>query len=256
DDEDLILEEATTIETENETVLKKLYNENRTIVDIDSIPEHVQNAFVAIEDRRFYEHAGLDFRSVPRAVFRDILAMNKVEAASTITQQLAKNISLQNDKTWLRKTKEVMAAIYLECHYSKKKILELYMNQMYFGHGVYGVEEAAQLFFSKSASQLTVSEGALLAGLAKSPTTYSPIDHPEKASDRRNTVLHAMEKMGVISTETRLEEQGKTLGLDIQETKIYSEMDSYIDMVMKEAADKYQLSIRELQRGGYKIITN
>src|SRR5699024_750233 len=96
DDEDLILEEATTIETENETVLKKLYNENRTIVDIDSIPEHVQNAFVAIEDRRFYEHAGVDFRSVLRAVFRDILAMKKVEGASTITQQLAKNISLQN----------------------------------------------------------------------------------------------------------------------------------------------------------------
>src|SRR5699024_11009518 len=255
-DEDLIFEETTTIEIEDGSFLKKIYNEHRTSVDIEEVPEHVQDAFVAIEDRRFYNHSGVDFKSVSRAVYRDLLSMKKVQGASTITQQLAKNISLENDKTWLRKTKEVMAAIYLERHFSKKKILELYMNQMYFGHGVYGVEEASQLFFSKPVSELTVSEGALLAGLAKSPTIYSPIDHPEKASDRRNTVLHAMEKMGVISTETRLEEQGKTLGLDIQETKIYSEMDSYIDMVMKEAADKYQLSIRELQRGGYKIITN
>lgn len=256
DDEDLILEETTTIETEDGTVLKKIYNEHRTSVDIEEVPEHVQDAFVAIEDRRFYNHSGVDFKSVSRAVYRDLLSMKKVQGASTITQQLAKNISLENDKTWLRKTKEVMAAIYLERHFSKKKILELYMNQMYFGHGVYGVEEASQLFFSKPVSELTVSEGALLAGLAKSPTIYSPIDHPDKALERRNVVLDAMSGMKAISTDTRLKEQGKTLGLNIQEEETTTEMDSYIDMVMKEAADKHQLPIRELQRGGYRIVAN
>src|SRR5699024_11463006 len=99
---------------------------------------------------------------------------------------------------------------------SKKKILELYLNQMYFGHGVYGIEEASQLFFSKSVKQLTISEGALLAGLAKSPIVYSPIDYPEKASNRRNTVLYAMEQMGVISTETRLEERSEVRRLETE----------------------------------------
>src|SRR5699024_12270452 len=108
-----------------------------------------------------------------RAIFKDLLAMEKVEGASTITQQLAKNLFLTNDKTWMRKTKEAMASIYLERNYSKTGILELYMNQMYFGEGVYGIEKAAQLYFSKSASDLNVSEGAMLAGMAKAQNGYS-----------------------------------------------------------------------------------
>lgn len=256
DDEDLILDEATTIEAADGSVLKKVYDENRTPVDIDKVPDHVQDAFVAIEDKRFFEHAGVDFNSVVRALSRDITAMEKTEGASTITQQLAKNISLQNDKTWLRKTKEVMGAIYLERTLSKDKILELYMNQMYFGHGVYGVEEASQYFFSKSAGDLSVAEGALLAGLAKSPNAHSPVDHPEKAKERRNVVLDRMDEMGAVSTDIRLKEQRKTLGLDIQKEKSYKGMESYIDMVTKEAAEKYQLSMQELKRGGYRIVSN
>lgn len=256
DNEALILDATTTIETEDGELLGELYNENRKLISIENIPDHVQNAFIAIEDRRFYKHAGIDFKSVIRAVYKDILAGGKVEGASTLTQQLAKNLFLHNDKTWTRKAKEVMAASYLERRLSKDDILELYLNQMYFGQGIYGVETAAQRFFSKSAEELSIAEGALLAGLAKAPNGYSPTAHPDKALERRNVVLQAMEDAAYIDTEQRLEEQGKTLGLDVYEREVKSWAASYIDLVMKEAADDHQLSIDELKRGGYRIVVN
>ncbi|WP_164669557.1 transglycosylase domain-containing protein [Virgibacillus doumboii] len=256
DEEDLILDATTTIETGEGEIIGELYNENRIPVSIKEIPDHVQNAFVAIEDRRFYDHAGVDFQSVVRAVYRDIIAMAKVEGASTITQQLAKNLFLHNDKTWMRKTKEVMAAIHLEREFSKKRILELYLNEIYFGHGVYGVEAASQKFFSKSVEDLNLAEGALLAGLAKAPNGYSPIDHPEKAKARRNIVLQAMDGTGEISTEKRVQVQGKSLGLQVKERKPNPWADSYIDLVLQEAEDKFQLPIDELKRGGYRIVVN
>lgn len=256
DEEDLILDAATTIETQDGEVIAKVYYENRNPLSINQVPEYVKNAFIAIEDRRFYEHAGVDLTSVIRAVLKDIIAMEKVEGASTITQQVAKNLFLYNDKTWMRKTKEVMAAIYFERHFSKEKILELYLNKIYFGHGVYGIEAASQLFYSKPASKLSLAEGALLAGLAKAPNGYSPINYPEKALKRRNTVLKAMDRAGMLSTEQRLEEAGKTLGLDVREDDPKPWADSYVDLVMKEAADKYKLSIDALKRGGYRIVAN
>ncbi|RDW19913.1 transglycosylase domain-containing protein [Oceanobacillus chungangensis] len=254
--EALILDTTTTLETTDGEVIGKLYNENRTLVPIDQIPDHVKDAFIAIEDQRFYEHAGVDIKSVFRAIYKDILAMSKVEGASTITQQLAKNLFLYNDKTWTRKTKEVMAAIYLEQKLSKDEILELYLNEIYFGNGLYGIETASNYFFSKSVHDLSIAEGALLAGLAKAPNGYSPINHPDKALNRRNTVLYSMEAAGMISTETRLTEEGKTIGLAILELEANPWADSYIDLVMKEASEKYQLSIDALKRGGYRIIIN
>lgn len=256
DEEKLILDATTTVETVDGKVIGELYHENRTPVSLDKIPTHVKEAFIAIEDGRFYKHAGIDVKAVTRAVYRDIIALGKVEGASTITQQLAKNLFLYNDKTWMRKTKEVMAAIYLEREFSKDEILELYLNSIYFGHGLYGVEAASQKFFSKSVEDLTVAEGALIAGLAKAPNGYSPINNPDKAMTRRNLVLKVMDEADVISTENRLKEQGKTLGLDVQEKQINPWVDSYIDLVMKEAAEKHQLTINELKRGGYRIVVN
>ncbi|QKY68518.1 transglycosylase domain-containing protein [Lentibacillus sp. CBA3610] len=256
DEEGLTLDVTTTIETSDGTVIGKLYEENRIPIALEAIPEHVQEAFIAVEDRRFYDHSGVDFISVVRAVYRDIIAMAKVEGASTITQQLAKNLFLTNDKTWLRKTKEVMAAIHLERNLSKNEILELYLNEIYFGQGVYGLEAASQKFFNKSAEDLTLSEGTLLAGMAKAPNGYSPIDHPEKAENRRNVVLQVMEDTGNISAEERLEAQGKTLGLDVQEYEPKPWAASYIDLVLKEAEDKYHISVDELQRGGYRLEVN
>ncbi|RLL45025.1 PBP1A family penicillin-binding protein [Oceanobacillus piezotolerans] len=255
-EEDLILNTTTTIETTDGEVIETLYHENRDYFSIEKIPQHVQDAFIAIEDRRFYDHAGIDMKSITRAVIKDIMAMSKVEGGSTITQQLAKNLFLYNDKTWSRKIKEVMAAIYLEKKLTKDEILELYLNEIYFGHGVYGVETASQFFFSKPVADLSVAEGALLAGLAKAPNGYSPINHPEKALDRRNTVLYAMDEAEKISTEARLSEQGKTLGLNVQEKEEMPWLASYVDLATKEAADKYQLSIDELRRGGYRIVVS
>jgi len=256
DEENLVLDARTTLETREGEVIGTLYNENRTLLPIDEIPEYVQQAFISIEDRRFYDHAGVDFKSVVRAVARDIIAMDKVEGASTITQQVAKNLFLTNDKTWMRKTKEVMAAIYLEQEYSKDHILELYLNEIYFGNGLYGLEAASNHFFSKSASDLTIAEGATLAGLAKAPNGYSPIEHPEKALERRNVVLHAMENTGTLSMEQKLQEQNKPLGLDLKNKEETPWLDSYIDLVIREAAEEHQLSLDELRRGGYQIVVN
>ncbi|SDQ86725.1 transglycosylase domain-containing protein [Virgibacillus salinus] len=256
DEEELILDATTTIETSDGNIIGKLYNENRIPVNIEEIPGHVTEAFVAVEDRRFYDHGGVDFQSVVRAVYRDIIAMAKVEGASTITQQLAKNLFLHNDKTWMRKTKEVMAAIHLERKYSKDEILELYLNEIYFGQGLYGIETASQTFFSKSVKDLNVTEGALLAGLAKAPNGYSPVDHPKKAKARRNVVLKAMDDTGKISTEKRMSSQGKTLGLKVKKNKPNPWTDSYNDLVLQEAKEEYNLSNNELKRGGYRIVVN
>ncbi|TQS76633.1 penicillin-binding protein [Ornithinibacillus gellani] len=256
DEAALVLDAATVFETEDGEEIGSLYHEYRLPVEIKTVPKHVQQAFIAIEDRRFHKHAGVDFKSVARAVYRDILAGGKVEGASTITQQVAKNLFLSQDKTWLRKTKEIMAAIYLEKEYSKDNILELYLNSIYFGHGVYGIEAASEKYFSKSVQDLTVSEGALLAGLGKSPNNYSPINHPERALERRNIVLRAMESAGVLDTAERLQEQGKTLGLNVKEKKDRPWLASYIDLAAKEAAERYKLSMNELRRGGYRIVVH
>ncbi len=256
DDDKFLLDATTTIETEEGQIIGRLYNENRKLTTLGDIPEHVRQAFIAIEDRRFYGHAGVDFRSVFRAVYKDILAMAKVEGASTITQQLAKNLFLTNDKTWLRKTKEVMAAVYLEQTLSKDKILELYLNEIYFGHGVYGIATAAEYYFSKNIKDLTVDEGAMLAGMAKAPNGYSPINHPEKAKSRRNTVLHAMEATGVLTSKQLATEEEKPLGLEVNKWNPSPWTASYVDYVMKEAASKHDMSLEELKRGGYRIIVN
>ncbi|MGJ9459339.1 transglycosylase domain-containing protein [Oceanobacillus sp. CF4.6] len=255
-DEDLILDATTTIETRDGEVVDTLYNENRTMVSIDQVPEYLIDAFVAVEDRRFYDHEGVDIKSIMRAIYKDILAMSKVEGASTITQQLAKNLFLYNDKTWTRKMKEAMAAIYLERHLSKDEILELYMNEIYFGQGLYGVGAASNYLFSKKVEDLTLSEAALIAGLVKAPNGYSPINHPDKALERRNIVLQSMEDAGYISSEMERNEQKKTLGLLVQEDEPTPWTDSYIDLVMKEAAEEHQLSVDQLKSGGYRIIVN
>lgn len=252
----MVLPAKSIVQSGDGEVIGEIYHQNRSLADIDEVPEHVLQAFIAIEDRRFFKHGGIDVKSISRAIFKDIIARDKVEGASTITQQVVKNLFLSNDKTWMRKTKEAMAAIYMERHFSKEQILELYLNESYFGQGVYGIETAAQHYFSKSAKSLTVAEGALLAGMVKGPNGYSPISHPDKALQRRNLVLKAMREAGMISMKKCLQEQGKTMGLHLQKNEERPWMDSYIDLVMKEAAANNQLSLEELKRGGYRITAN
>lgn len=253
-DNEIVLPATTTIVDEKGTVLWELYEEYRKPIPLDQIPDHVQQAFIAVEDRRFYSHGGVDFQSIIRAIYRDIIAMSKVEGGSTITQQLAKNLFLTNEKTWLRKTKEVMVSLYLERELTKDEIMELYLNTIYFGHGAYGIEAAAERFFSKQASELTLEEGALLAGLVKAPNSYSPIEHPEKAKQRRDIVLQLMTDVEMISENEREKAQAADITLKVQERKRPQYVESYIDLVLKEAAEEHNLSIEELQRGGYRIV--
>src|SRR5690625_4832350 len=215
DDEKLIITPPTTIETEDGEIIWFLYDEFRLPVDIDQIPKHVQDAFIAIEDKRFYTHTGVDLRSIVRAVYRDIIARDKVEGASTITQQLAKNMFLTNDKSWWRKIKEAMIALYLEREFTKEQILEMYLNVIYFGQGQYGLEAASNKYFHKSVEELTLEEGALLAGIIKAPNGYSPINHPEKALNRRNVVLDSTEEQGYITKKELKTARSKELSLNI-----------------------------------------
>ncbi len=253
-EKDLILDEMTTVETADGEVIERIYTKNRQVVSIDQVPDHVQEAFTAVEDSRFREHSGVDFKGILRAVYKDIIAMKKVEGASTITQQLAKNVFLTNEKTWMRKTKEVMAALYLERNFTKDEILELYLNRIYFGEGTYGIEAASRHYFQTSVSDLSIAQGALLAGLPKAPNTYSPFENPEAAEERRNVVLARMYDVGSIDAAVLKQMQGTTLAVERDEDTEETWSNSYVDLVIQEAAEKYHISRDELKRGGYQII--
>lgn len=256
DENKLAIAPPTTIETEDGEIIWYLYDQYRLPVDLEEVPEHVQEAFVMTEDKRFYSHSGVDFRSIVRAVYKDIIARDKVEGGSTITQQLAKNLFLTNDKSWLRKTKEVMIALYLEREFTKSEILEMYLNVIYFGQGQYGIEAASNKFFYKSVEDLNLEEAALLAGLVNAPNGYSPVDHPEKALKRRNLVLQRMYEGDVITKEEMEEAQGKEIELKLSQRKFNPAYQTYVDMVIKEASEIYDISQEELKTNRYRIITS
>lgn len=253
DEKMLVMNSATKLVDKDGELITKLFLENRDLVPIEEVPEHVQNAFVAVEDTRFYQHHGIDLRAIFRALYKDIMAGSKVEGGSTITQQLAKNVFLSNDKTWLRKTKEVIIAINLEKKYSKSALLEMYLNRIYFGHGAYGVQAASKLYFNKNVSELSVEEGALLAGIPKAPSTYSPILNVDKSKNRRDLILSIMETRGYLKAEEAVRYQGKTIQLDIHQLSNEPALMTYIDMIFLEANTRYGLSNEELLRGGYTI---
>ncbi|MBQ6132323.1 MAG: PBP1A family penicillin-binding protein [Selenomonadaceae bacterium] len=173
--------------------------ENRVPVKIEQIPMNLQNAFVAIEDNRFYEHKGVDPRGLARAAYTNIVSQEIAEGGSTITQQLAKNAYLTQDRTYKRKIQEIFLALQLEKQYTKQEILELYLNQIYFGQGAYGVQAAAKTYFGKNVEDLTLGECAMLAGIPKSPNYYSPFNNLNAAIARRDTVLDQMVTYGYIS---------------------------------------------------------
>ncbi|HEY2749830.1 PBP1A family penicillin-binding protein [Phenylobacterium sp.] len=178
-------------------------------VDLAKLPAYVPAAFVSIEDRRFYEHSGFDPVGMARAVVADLSA-GKSQGASTITQQLARNLYLSADQTIERKATELMYAVQLERTYTKKQILGLYLSRVYFGEGAYGLEAASQRYFNKPASRLTVREAAMLAGILKSPTHYDPADQPENSAERTKLVLDAMVETGAISPAERAKALSQT----------------------------------------------
>ncbi len=172
-------------------------------VDLAKLPKHVPAAFVAIEDRRFYEHNGFDPRGIARAVVTGIGEGRATQGASTITQQLARNLFLSQARTLERKATELAYAVQIERSYTKAQILGLYLSRVYFGSGAYGLEAASQRFFDKPAAKLTIKEAAMLAGVLKSPTGYNPVEQPERCLERAGLVLSAMVEVGAITPDQR-----------------------------------------------------
>src|SRR5215216_2161884 len=176
--------------------------ERRTLIRLSEIPKPVQDAFVITEDKRFYDHAGIDWVRVFGAAKRNIVAGGWAQGFSTITMQLARNVfpeRISREKNVVRKLKEAKVARAIESKYTKDKILELYLNQIYLGNGAYGVETAAQRYFGKSARDLSVAEAATLAALPKGPERYNPVRFTERAIQRRNTVIELMRREGRVS---------------------------------------------------------
>ena len=180
-------------------LLAEFFQEKRDPVPLEMIPPYLKKALVATEDRQFYQHVGVNLKAILRAVIKDIWAGEFVEGASTITQQLAKTLFLTPRKTLVRKLREALLAFQLERRYTKDEILTFYLNQVYFGSGAYGVESAARIFFGKSVKELSLAECALIAGMPKSPSRYSPLVNSDLAVKRRNIVLKQMAETGIIT---------------------------------------------------------
>src|SRR5438132_7222364 len=173
--------------------------QRRVVAGYDDFPPVLRDALVSIEDKDFYRHSGINFWRIIGAAYRDIESGGKVQGASTLTMQLARNLFLSPDRSFYRKVQEALLAIQIERRFTKPQIFTLYANQIFLGHGAYGYEAASQYYFSKPARQLKLEEAALLAGLPKAPQYYSPITHPERAIKRRNLVLNAMLEDGKIT---------------------------------------------------------
>jgi len=187
------------------TLIGQVYKENRALVRLREMGPYLRQATVAIEDHRFWKHRGVSPRDMLRAAWINIRGGTVVQGASTITQQLVRNIWLTHERTWDRKFKELLLAIEVERCFAKDEILEMYLNEVYYGHGAYGIGTAAWTFFGKQPADLTLGEATLLAGLPKAPARYSPFDHPQRAKKRRQEVLLAMAREGYI-TPSQLEQ--------------------------------------------------
>ena len=183
------------------------------VVKIESLPEYVPIAFMAIEDKRFFQHFGIDFIGFTRAIYQNYISHRVVQGGSTITQQLAKNILITEgvvthyDRSIKRKIKELLLAFWLEHKFSKSEIMMMYLNRVYFGAGTYGIDAASRKYFNKPATKLSVFEAAILAGVLKAPTKYNPSNHPNYAYERAMTVLKAMEEQGYIKSAKEIEKK-------------------------------------------------
>ena len=239
--------------------ISKLYDpeagSNREYVPISEIPKKVQQAFVAVEDKRFYEHGGVDLWGIGRALFKDIVARSAVEGASTITQQVARNIFLNADKTLFRKGTEASIALALENHKSKDEILELYLNRIYFGKGQWGIKTAAKYYFNvDDLNKLTTAQIAILAGIPKAPSVYNPISNPDKSLERRGVVLGLMEDQGLI-TEAEKQQALAWKYVPPATARQSSKYQTFVDYVVDEAQDVTKLTEEQLLTGGYTIYT-
>ena len=226
--------------------------ENRLPVSLTKIPKDLQNAFIAAEDARFYQHVGIDPRGILRAVWSNISDRGVSEGGSTITQQLARNALLSQERTLKRKIQEAFLALQIEQKFSKDEILEMYMNQIYFGQGAYGVQAASQIYFGKKVEDLTLPEAAMIAGLPQSPNYYSPRNNMKAAKERQATVLDQMVKYGYIDQAAAV--QAKAKEIKLASPAASNSASYFIDYVLQQMIDKYGADA--VYKEGMKIYTS
>ncbi len=227
--------------------------QRRVVASYDDFPAVLRDALVSIEDKDFYRHSGINFVRIVGAAYRDIESGGKVQGASTLTMQLARNLFLSPDRRWQRKVQEAMLAIQIERRFTKPQIFTLYANQIFLGHSVYGFEAASEFYFSKPAKQLTLEEAALLAGLPKGPSVYSPINHPDRAQKRRNLVINAMLEDGKITTAQAADARSAPLVLHLAHDP-NSLAPYFVEEIRRYLEGKYGAD--QVHEGGLKVYTS
>lgn len=251
--EDYRPNESTQIFDRNGTLIANIHgDEDRVVVPLKQISPNIQRAVMAIEDNRFYEHNGIDPRGTLRAFAANINADDSVQGGSTVTQQLVKNLFLSPEKSYTRKLAEAILAMRVEKHYAKDKILEMYLNQVYFGNLSYGIEKAARRYFKKPAKRLSLAESALLAGLLKAPEGLSPYHYPEAARRRQLEVLDKMVEYGYITPKQRQEGAEEQITLNSRDSKP-SKHPYFVAHVIQELEKRYGEDV--VRRGGLRVYT-
>lgn len=242
----------TVLDNHGSPLAEPLYLNDYKQIPLEALHDYTYMAFVAVEDKRFFEHKGIDYKRVGGAILHNIKSGSYKEGASTISQQLIKNTHLDNYKTLRRKVNEMLLASELERAYSKKEILEMYVNTIYFGRNAYGIETAANVYFNKSASELTISESAVLAGMIKAPNNYAPDKNAEKCKSRRDRVLKLMLEQEIITSE----EYDEAVASDIIYSPHVSRADkSYTYHVMQEACRILNMTPLQLAKSDFVIET-
>ena len=244
------------LDSNNQQIGDYFTEERRYWVDLEDISPYLLDATIAVEDKDFYEHSGFDFSRIGGAIVADIKAGGKVQGASTLTQQYARNLYLSHEKTWTRKLNEALYAYRIEVFYDKDEILEGYLNTVYYGHGMYGVEAASRYFYGKSASELTLAEAAMLAGVPKGPSVYSPIVNPEKASNRQQLILKLMTDQNKITSAEKEKAVAETLAFKSEDWSASKTVAPYfLDVVWTEASDILEKQNLSISEGGWTIKT-
>lgn len=245
---------ATSLYDKNGKPFAEIGTQNRVPIKLSAIPIEVQNAFLAAEDVRFYDHIGVDPRAIFRAFYQNLRGGGIREGGSTITQQLAKNSFLTPEQTLKRKIQEAILALQIERHYRKQEILELYLNHIYFGEGAYGIQAASRTYFGKDAGSLTMTEGALLAALAQAPSLYSPFRDPQAAFNHRNAVLDKMTRYGFINPEEASKAKNEPIKLSSGSGGPKGDpFPFFVDFVTDQLVAKY--GVGRVFRGGLHVYT-
>lgn len=249
---DLRLIEATQVFDIHGQLISKLFEENRIVVPISRVQPYVYQAILANEDVRFYQHFGVDPIGILRAAAVNLRHGRVAEGGSTITQQLAKNMFLSQEQTFTRKFREAILALMLERKFSKQEILQAYLNQVYFGEGAYGVEAGSQVYFGKHAADLSLAESALLAGIPRGPSLYSPYVDLKAAKNRRAVVLAGMVSQGIISNEEAAQANAEEI-VTIGRKRRLVQASYFLDYIAKELVERYGANM--VYRGGLKVYT-